>query len=191
MNYTGRSIAILEKFVELFGVPTFGIPTILYEVWFDHRSVTLVNKVNAYLRGTSLMTPAQIESFQRKVNNNENFKSDVISVLIDIIDKIYVDRNIDVLANLSNALARDLIDSDDFFRAGGILRNILYSDLMDLQNYLNTGHTGGYRSNSSFYLQSVGLIRMSTFGGGEILFQLTELGEIVLEFGLNNDFIGN
>lgn len=185
----GKVIA-LENLATFVGLPTLGIPTIIYDFWVNQKSVSLENKVRLFLQATEIMSQKEKDDFIEKISNNPNFRSDVIFVLIDVIDKMYVESNVKVLANLTNALAKGEIEANDFFRAGGALRDILYTDLEDLINYPVKGiGSVGYDSVSSSYLHPVGLVEISasTRGAG-MLFQLTHLGEIILKYGLNSNF---
>src|SRR5690606_3645308 len=180
------NISIIGAFGVLFGIPAGDTILKFLPIYKNYQASTLQNKLNEYMSGIDRMTPENRSKLRNKIETNRNFKRDVVSVLLEMVDNTCTDMNIDVLCNLTHALAEGHISTDDFYRLSLALRRCIYSDLENLEKYVFDDKGFGYideTNSSSFALHSAGLLYMPVFGGN-YNFVMNDLGEKMVKFGL-------
>jgi|SRR5690606_25393132 len=182
------NLAIIGSFGAIFNIPYTDIVLNFAKIWRNYQASTIHNKLVDYMDAIERMTPNDREHLKLKIENNKNFRRDVVSVLMEMIDNVCTDMNIDVLANITHALAEGNISTDDFYRLSLTLRRCIYSDLEKLVKYREASVDGsGYldreSQSSTFCLYSAGFLYMPVIGG-EYNFVVNDLGEKMIKFGL-------
>src|SRR5690606_33278377 len=183
------NLGLIAAFGEIFGIPYASTLLSFYSVYKNYQAGTLQNKLVQYMHGINEMTFPKREKLRQKIESDRNFKRDVVSVLLEMIDNTCTDSNVDILINLTNSLAEDRISIDDFYRLSLVLRRCLYTDLECLSKYVLNDDRLGYldeENSSSFSLLSAGLLYMPVFGT-TYNFVVNDLGEKMIKYGLSGE----
>src|SRR5690606_19756370 len=80
------NLGLIAAFGEIFGIPYASTLLSFYSVYKNYQAGTLQNKLVQYMHGINEMTFPKREKLRQKIESDKNFKRDVVSVLLEMID---------------------------------------------------------------------------------------------------------
>lgn len=147
----------------------------------DIPSMIFWSKMELYLNGISELSFEDRQKFSEKFANEEY--KDFITRMIMLVDKIDDNRKAEIHANLTRALMQELLDIDTFFRLESIVNNIVYEDLIFLENNIRK-HNLEYSVNIISLVNNSLAYQSVISANGDNEYEISSLGLNLFLFGL-------